>query len=440
MSSSRPLIDAAGAAALAATCVLMGAWVHAASSSGGPFEAPPTFKAADVLPPTLVEGPLHRIEEPVRNDGYFYVYRITSPELGIFEAVSTRMLGIRVTEIGALEKLKQANEAAILAGGAVDAFGDLFTGAAKVVVNPVETVKGIPEGVNRLFGFAGRTMTRAGEKVDASKEAAAASGQGSSPGKTVAGGAGTAARAALGVNAAQRKWAQTLGVDPYTTNELLAKAIDRAAKLEATGRFSTNLVPGGAVLTAVSAAANVHDLVYKDWDEVERLNEQRLTAMGVGVKTSRLFRLNPVYSPTRQTRLIAALDSLRGVPGRAAFVERANRARFESQAQLFQEAAELMEVFHRSQAPLLRLLPEADGAGALAQGNRVVQLLPVDHMVWTDDLAGHVERVTRHAQTLSPTSREVWLTGRVSDRVRNELRTRGWTVHERGLQLDPRWP
>src|SRR5262249_877317 len=145
-----------------------------------------------------------------------------SPEFGAFDVVSARLLAIRIAEIGALEKLKQANEAAILAGGAVDAFGDMFTGAAKVVTNPVETVKAIPEGVNRLFGFAGRTVSRAGEKIDANKEAAAASGQSSSTGKTAAGGASSAARAALGVNAAQRKWAQTLGVDPYTSNELLA--------------------------------------------------------------------------------------------------------------------------------------------------------------------------------------------------------------------------
>lgn len=439
--SHRPGLKVAAAAALVASLAVPGAFVDTvpAAPAGGPFEGPPTFKAQEILAPDLVQGPQHRVEEQVRNDGYFNVYRIATPEFGVFEAVSTRMLGIRVTEIGALAKLKDANEAAILAGGAVDAFGDLFTGAAKVVTSPVETVKGIPEGVNRLFGFAGRTVTRVGEKIDAGKQASSG-GQAPSRGETVARGTESATRAILGVNAAQRRWAQTLGVDPYTSNEVLAKAIDRAAKLEAAGRFSTNLVPGGAVMTAVSAASNVHDLVYKDWDEVDRLNEQRLTAMGVSSSVSRAFRLNRAYSLTRQTRLIAALDSLKGLPGRSGFVERAARVTSEIHAQFFQEAAELMEIFHRRQTALVRLLPEAGGAGALAKGNRVVQLLPVDYMVWTEDLATHADRITNQARTLSPASREVWLTGQVSDRARDELRGRGWTVRERSLQLDPRWP
>jgi hypothetical protein len=94
-----------------------------------------------------------------------------------------------------------------------------------------------------------------------------------------------------------------------------------------------------------------------------------------------------------------------------------------------------MEIFHRTQAPLVRLLPEADGAGALAQGNRVVQLLPVDHMLWTDDLAGHVERVTKHARTLSPTSREAWLTGNVSTRTRDELKIGGRYMNGRSSSI-----
>jgi hypothetical protein len=380
------------------------------------------------------------VAERVNNDGYYNHYRITTPEVGVFDAISTRMLGIRITEINALVTLKKANDAAILAGGAVDAFGDMFTGAVNTVTSPVQTLEAVPAGLNRLFGFASREVERTEEKIDAN-EAATQAGQGVSTLSMVGQGSESVARGVLGVNAAERRWAEKLRVDPYTTNPVLRKALNRVAELEAAGRFSKDLVPGGAVLTAISAASSVNDLVYKNWDEVQRLNEERLTRMGVSPQVSETFRLNRAYSETRQTRMIAALDRLQGLPGRAGFVERAARANAETRAQFFQEGAELMAIFHRTQAPLARLVPEAGGAGALTADNRILQILNVDYMVWSQDLANHADRITAQARTEFPGARpEVWLTGEMSPRARDELRARGWTVHERGLRLDPQWP
>src|SRR5262245_2244370 len=404
----------------------------------GSLEALPHFEARAILPGDLVQGPNHRVEPRVNNDGYYNLYRITSP-VGTFDVISSRMLGIRVTEVNALVTLKKANDAAILAGGAVDAFGDLFTGAVATVTNPVQTLEGVPAGLNRLFGFAGREVDRAEEKIAANQSAPA--GQGASTLGMVGQGSETVARGVLGVNKAERRWAEKLGVDPYTTNPVLRKALDRVAELEAAGRFSEKLVPGGVALTAISAASSVNDLVYKDWDQVERLNEERLTRMGVSPQVSQAFRLNRAYSETRQTRLIAALDRLAVLSGRAGVVARACRAGVETRGQLFQEGAGVIESLHRTQAPLARLVPEAGGAGALTTDNRILQLLNVDYMVWTADLAAHADHITALARTAFPRAKpEVWLTGQVSPRARDELRARGRTGHERGVRLAPQWP
>ena len=349
------------------------------------------------------------------------------------------MLGIRITEINALVTLKKANDAAILAGGAVDAFGDMFTGAVSTVTNPVQTLEGVPAGLNRCLALRAGGGSRRGE--DRREPGGHSAGQGASTLSMVGQGSESVARGVLGVNTAERQWAEKLGVDPYTTNPVLRKALNRVAELEAAGRFSKNLIPGGAVLTAISAASSVNDLVYKDWDEVERLNEERLTRMGVSPQVSEAFRLNRAYSETRQTRLIAALDRLQGVPGRAGYVERAARADVESRAQFFQEGAELMAIFQRTQAPLARLLPEVGGAGALTADNRVLQIVNADYVVWTEDMADHADHITAQAQAAFPGAKpEVWLTGQVSPRTRDELRARGWTVFEGGLSLEPQWP
>ena len=437
-------MDIHGIRVLTIGLVLAGGTFAAAQAppapSAGPFEALPHFEASAILPGDMLQGPNHRVQDRVNNDGYYNHYRITTPEVGVFDAISTRMLGIRITEINALVTLKKANDAAILAGGAVDAFGDMFTGAVNTVTNPVQTLESVPAGLNRLFGFASREVQRTEEKIDAN-EAATQAGQGASTLSMVGQGSESVARGVLGVNTAERQWAEKLKVDPYTTNPVLRKALNRVAELEAAGRFSKDLIPGGAVLTAISAASSVNDLVYKNWDEVERLNEERLTRMGASPQVSEAFRLNRAYSETRQTRMIAALDRLQGLPGRAGYVQLAARADVETRAQFFQEGAELMAIFHRTQAPLARLLPEVGGAGALTADNRILQILNVDYMVWTQDLADHADRIAAHARTEFPGARpEVWLTGQVSPRVRDEFRARGWTVHERGLRLDPQWP
>ena len=47
------------------------------------------------------------MQDRVNNDGYYNHYRITTPEVGVFDAITTRMLEIRITEINALVTLKR---------------------------------------------------------------------------------------------------------------------------------------------------------------------------------------------------------------------------------------------------------------------------------------------------------------------------------------------
>ena len=42
------------------------------------YESPPVLSASKILPPELLSGPHHRVEEAVNNNGYFNIYRIDS--------------------------------------------------------------------------------------------------------------------------------------------------------------------------------------------------------------------------------------------------------------------------------------------------------------------------------------------------------------------------
>src|SRR3954454_6679832 len=69
------------------------------------FEPPATLSASKTLPPDLLSGPNHRVEERVSNDGYLNTYRIGS-KFGTFVAVSTPMLRKRIGEINALVRME----------------------------------------------------------------------------------------------------------------------------------------------------------------------------------------------------------------------------------------------------------------------------------------------------------------------------------------------
>jgi hypothetical protein len=65
------------------------------------YESLPVLSASKILPPELLSGPHHRVEEAVNNNGYFNIYRIDS-KFGTFTAVSTAMLRKRIGEINAM--------------------------------------------------------------------------------------------------------------------------------------------------------------------------------------------------------------------------------------------------------------------------------------------------------------------------------------------------
>src|SRR6188474_2059192 len=76
------------------------------SAIAAQFEPPTTLNASQILPPDLLSGPNHCVEERVYNDGYLNTYRVGS-KFGTFVAVSTSMLRKRIGEINALVRMEQ---------------------------------------------------------------------------------------------------------------------------------------------------------------------------------------------------------------------------------------------------------------------------------------------------------------------------------------------
>ena len=102
----------------AAAGLLAAIALHAA----GDFEAAPTFKASEILPPAALKGPHHSIDEKVTLQGLHHQYRITS-DYGVFDAAGDEMLTIRLKEVDALARLAETSQAEVALTGVGGALG-----------------------------------------------------------------------------------------------------------------------------------------------------------------------------------------------------------------------------------------------------------------------------------------------------------------------------
>jgi hypothetical protein len=123
---------------------------------------------------------------------------------------------------------------------------------------------------------------------------------------------------------------------------------------------------------------------------------------------------------------------MKGVRNRATFIRLAAATASRDIAFFRQRQAAMYAGYHKSVSPLETFLALGEFAAARTINNEVVFNVPLDHLVWTEDIAklltaadGKVVQLTR------PTNKQLWVTGTVSARTRKEIESRGWQVHER---------
>ncbi|HEY9520388.1 MAG TPA: hypothetical protein VIQ39_02470, partial [Methyloceanibacter sp.] len=81
------------------------------------YEGPPTFSAAKVLPPELLQSPYHKIVGPVTVQGFLNRYQMQT-KYGTFTVEGTELLRMRVREVAATAQLEKVNSAETLVASA----------------------------------------------------------------------------------------------------------------------------------------------------------------------------------------------------------------------------------------------------------------------------------------------------------------------------------
>ena len=135
---------------------LLGFMVPAFAQQG--YEPAPVLSASKILPPELLSGANHRVQERVTNDGYLNTYQIDS-KFGTFTAVSTAVLRKRIGEINAMVVMEKVQGSKEYVASIKEAGLDAMNSAMSLVTSPVKTLTGAVQGLGAAFSRVGESMT-----------------------------------------------------------------------------------------------------------------------------------------------------------------------------------------------------------------------------------------------------------------------------------------
>ena len=389
------------------------AFASAALALTAVYEGQRTFKASEVLKPSEIEGPHYKVVPAVPTEGYLCIFSITT-DYGPLEAEGKSMLLTRLDEVRALAEIHEVSKSEVFLEAAGTSVFNIGKSAAAALKDPGATAKGIGGGLKR-FG------TNLGHKAKQ-----ATSGQKSGEEKTAD--VGGVANSVLGINAAARRWAQKVGVDPYTTNPILKKALSDLGEIDAAGSIAAQVVV--PIPTVVSTTATVGNLVWaKDPEALLKENEQQLRALGVSDDVIKRLYLSNGFTLTLHTRFASALSEVKA-KGSADYVAAAAEAKTEREALFFAESAEMLKRFHQK-TTVVELLTDSRALVAKTQDGRTAVLLPLDWVPWTEAYEKALGEAGKRARKeLGATKLEMQLTGRMSEIAVKETTTLGWAVVE----------
>ena len=346
------------------------------------FETPPTLRAQELAPASLLKGNGFHVDEEVPTDGLTAHFTLRS-DVGTFKADGLEMLRIRVAEIPAITELNQTSKTKVFAQALATNAAAPVAAAGQMVMHPVDTVKGLPAGVGRFFGRVGLGAQKIKEAATTPEEASAGEKAGQLATRTF-----HTTRDVLGYEQERRGLAKKLHVDPYTTRVVSAWVYDTPRA----------------------------DLIVQD--------EKGLRALKVSEKDIHAFMRNPIFPLSVQTAFISNLQRLSGVPESVNAVVLASTSESEEQARFLTDAVGMLARHHETQTPIVKIIVRKTIVGQDRNGAIVVEA-PVDYVPWTEPVSYFA-----HRTDLQSSRRTIWLTGQFSPHAKKNFQALGWAINE----------
>jgi hypothetical protein len=401
--------------ALLVTTLPISAQSVSAPTNPADYEELPELKASEILRPEILNGPHHKVREPVPTFSGSNHFSIDS-DFGAFEAEGNEMLIRRINEINAISELRDVSRTEQYKNALVKAAKSPLAAAKSIVTDPVNTVANVPKGLMKFMGRVGESVKAIGKKDQSSAAE------------------GSKAQQLIGFSDTKRKVAISLGVDPYSTNAVLQKELDGISWASFAGglTFQVATIPiGGPALTVTGATSTFQEVLRdKSPADLKIMNRKILLGMGATAADAEALLNNAAFSPTAETAFVLNLKSLDGVANRGAFVRLAAKTSSnETDAIFCIETAALMGNLHKGEKPLARIALIGDFPICVAKDGTVVVALQWDYAAWTAGAARFAQGV--QTQSKEKSTYLVALSGVVSPRLRQELESRGFRVQDR---------
>lgn len=403
-----------------------------------------TLSAKSLLGTASLRGQHYQINETVINKGFMNHYSVQS-EFGNFEADSDKQLANLIREITAIAELQTLQKTDVFKNAAIGAVKKPIEMVQKISEQPVETLKGIPQGVGRLFKRTARQVSDAAKqakgyadeqkqkRTDSSGDSATTSTdemveKGTEAGKKWG-------KSYLGQDKSIRALAKQLKVDPYSSNKVLQKEMADVAWVMTAGSFGAGqLVPG--LPDEISTLNELNELV---WDthpvDLKLRNEKSLRNIGVSDLTINGFFENKQFTPSMRTKIVGSLEKLGKTKDIALLIQAATEAENKAEASSFGQIATAFAEYHSSServasivaSPVWPLLKTAKG--------KYVFMAPVDYLSWTENVSTAATKLIEQLQGSSGNNQlELRVQGRVSKLAQVKLKSLGWIVYEKGMK------
>jgi len=397
-----------------------------------------TVPATSILEANELKGAHYTIADSVTVEGYMNNYTVDS-EFGQFTAVGNQSLKKLLHEIDAIAELRKMTSTSTGTDAVVGVVTDTGKSVLNLAVHPVQSAKGISAGVSRFFKRTSRTaknvssevVETVSDTVAGDDHEAVENADDDEPGVTT-----RLASSFMGIGKAQRELARELKVDPYSENAVLQTELARVANVAGTvGKISSILMP---IPSVVGIATDVSDLVW-NLSPLDLLiqNEEKLEALGYTDESSIAFFSNKAFSPTQQTLFVAALDSLDKVGGRDVLLDIAIAVESKTESEFVIRSVLLTQLYHQKVEPVTKLMSTPNGLVPVAvteSGDGLI-FAPLDHLLWTEEIAAAVEKLGTLIDANSGTkSILMWIEGQVSDMALAQLSAVGWLESTAGFE------
>jgi len=411
------------------------------------YEKPPILAAKDVLPEGILKGPFHEVEPKVTSDGYFNSYKLKS-KFGTFDVEGRQLLELRIGELNALNELDKLSSTKVV--------GDaMYEGGKATVLAPVnvvkkvattvsdpdkmyDTVKGVPEGAEKIFSWAYRQAKGAAQGVSDM-----VTGESETSAQDVSDGTSSTLKAGksfglkfVGYTSRERELFRKLQVNPYSSNQLLQGEVVRVASISTAVGFAFRFVPGLGLLGQLSTFNRWYDRaeqlsLYEDPDVIKEKNKAELRAIEVPDALIEEFQQSKVYNPWTRRFVTASMTALGPtVAGRALFIKVALTAKNEPSTLYFVSVAEYLEKVQK-ETPLKKIVSSLNLPAAVTKTGVLIVPLSVDYLFWTSEVAGVFDDFkSRVMKEESFSSVEIRVRGRISVQARKALEGMGTKVSE----------